>query len=171
MTTKMIMTIMMINIISNHSMIVNHDYNDTIAMNHDYTYKCRLNFDPMTVGNIIIISLQINAETENNHNKTKQTKHNKTNHIKNGNQNKKNKNQTKIKCLKLMQINKGSSNLAKHVELIKKAIFDTNPSIVIIPESQIKINEVHLNVHFSNYHVENHNNHNKYINVMEGYIQ
>ena len=68
MTTKMIMTIMMINIISNHSMIVNHDYNDTIAKTHDYAYKCRLNFDPMTVGNIIIISLQINAETENNHN-------------------------------------------------------------------------------------------------------
>ena len=27
---------------------------------------------------------------------------------------------------------------------------------MIIPESQIKINEVNLNVHFPNYHVENH---------------
>ena len=59
-----------------------------------------------------------------------------------------------MKYLNIIQINKGSSNLPKHLELIKKLVNDENPSVIVMPESQIKRKESVMRTAFKNYNVE-----------------
>ena len=88
--------------------------------------------------------------------RSKQKSRNKKAHYTNGNKNnqKNNKNKKK-KYLKILQINKGKSNIQLHLDLIKIQIQKEDPAIVIITESQIKKNEINLHTHFENYKIGN----------------
>ena len=91
---------------------------------------------------------------ENCFDQIKQTKRNKMAHYLNGNRiTKQNKNK-KIKYIKVIQINKGKSNLKLHLDMIKIHIQKENPGLIILSESQITRDEINLHTHFKGYQVE-----------------
>ena len=79
---------------------------------------------------------------------------NKIAHFTNGNKN------SVIKSIQVMEINKDSSNILINLEALRLHIYEQNPTIVAITESNFKIDE-NLSLHFKYYdiietHEDNH---------------
>ena len=105
--------------------------------------------------NIAASSFLWSSSQESNHARYKQKNRNKQEHIKNGNKQNNNKKIKKKKYIKIIQINKGKSNIKMHLDIIKMQIQKEDPGIVIITESQITTTDTNLNEHFKNYTIEN----------------
>ena len=104
--------------------------------------------------NIVLTSIKVNNhDIEFIATRAAQKVKNKVKHTENGNSKEKKKKKTNKK-LYIIQVNKGHSNLPKHLELIKKLINDENPSVMIMPESQIRMDEPLLQKAFENYNAE-----------------
>ena len=82
----------------------------------------------------------------NKHNEYLKKSHNKIMYTINGNISGKSN-------INIIMINKGSSNLAKYLDIIKITIHNENPEIVILPESNLKENENTFEVHFPEFNV------------------
>ena len=83
----------------------------------------------------------------NKHNEYLKKSHNKIMYTINGNISGKSN-------INIIMINKGSSNLAKYLDIIKITIHNENREIVILPESNLKENENTFEVHFPEFNVE-----------------
>ena len=75
-------------------------------------------------------------------------------HYLNGNRSVKQNKNKKIKYIKVIQINKGKSNLKLHLDMIKMHIQKENPGLIILSESQITRDEINLQTHFKGYQIE-----------------
>ena len=113
-------------------------------------------YNTEAVLNIYASSFKISiCTTEQCYARTKQKLHNKSQHTKMGNKQKHKQNKNKKKrTIKLLQINKGSSYIYKHLDLLKILIQEENPGVAIIPESQIKRTDTNLEEHFKGYSIE-----------------
>ena len=58
--------------------------------------------------------------------------------------------------LRILQINKGTSNFGKHIDSRKILIKEDKADLIIIPETHFKRNEEHLNIHFPGFNIEIH---------------
>ena len=73
--------------------------------------------------------------------------HHATMHATNGNNDDK-------KHLNVVILNKGSSNKDKYIDLLKITVHDESPDILILPESNLKVGENTLSVHFPDFTTE-----------------
>ena len=116
--------------------IIHHEITTT---NHNNTNH---NQEYMKVVKVIINK----AKPFKNHHtgKTKKATHNATMHATNGNNDDK-------KHLNVVILNKGSSNIDKYLDLLKITVHDESPDILILPESNLKVGENTLSIHFPDF--------------------
>ena len=127
-------------------------FEDQCYCNLNLQHKFLYNTDSYI--DIVLTSIKVNNhDIEFNAARATQKVKNKVKHTENGNSKEKKMKKTN-KNLYIIQVNKGHSNLPKHLELIKKLINDENPSVMIMPESQKRMDETLLQKAFENYNAE-----------------
>ena len=129
---------------------LNKDHDENFILNNLKSTATEHNINETILN--IIMSMK---ETENGIDKVKQKLRNKMAHIKNGNKKEQRNKNKKAKYFKISQLNKGNSYITKHLEMLKLTIQKENPGILVLPESQISVNELNLNTNFQGYSIEN----------------
>ena len=126
-----------------------HYSNDNRRTNYNWRsqgFHFHSNHNPRLNSPAVQIYLFVFSDIENSDKKVKQSKRNKLAHAINGNR------INVKKCIKVMELNKGSSHFLTNIEALKNHIYTHSPAICTLCESNSKL-EDHLENEFPDYDI------------------